>query len=90
MGTRFRFEVGWQDWAVAIALGALVLLLAMLALITWGGWSHQRDVARAMEPPRAEGPDHPPAPSEAGEVQPPMTGPSAARMPANLATDARR
>jgi hypothetical protein len=55
MRKRSRFEVGWQDWAVALALGALVLLLGALALVAWGGWSHQRDVARAMEPPPAAG-----------------------------------
>jgi hypothetical protein len=56
MRRRSRFEVGWQDWAVAIALGAIALLLAALALVLWGGWSHQRDVARAMEPPPVAAP----------------------------------
>jgi len=58
MRRRSRFDVGWQDWAVAIALGAIVVLLGAIALVTWGGWSHQRDVARAMEPPPKD--DSPP------------------------------
>ena len=64
MRKRSPFDTGWQDWAVAIALGAIVVSLFALALVTWGGWSHQRDVARAMEPPKVEGsgaavaPDH--------------------------------
>lgn len=54
MRKRSKLEAGWQDWALALALGALVLLLFGLALATLGGWSHQRDVARAMEsPPKA-------------------------------------
>jgi len=53
MRKRSKFDVGWQDWALALALGGLVLLLLALALAAWGGWSHQRDVSRAMEsPPR--------------------------------------
>jgi hypothetical protein len=51
MRKRSRLDVRWQDWAIAVALGAIALLLCALALVTWGGWSHQRDVARAMEPP---------------------------------------
>ena len=67
MANRSRFEVRWQDWAVAIALGAIMLLLAVLALVTWGGWSHQRDVARAMEPPpHDETPAHEPTPGAPG------------------------
>lgn len=54
MRKRSRFDTRWQDWAVAFALGAILLLLFALALVAWGGWSHQRDVARAMEePPKA-------------------------------------
>lgn len=52
MRKRFRFDTRWQDWGVAVALGAIVLFLFALALVTWGGWSRQRDVARAMEPPK--------------------------------------
>ncbi len=68
---RSRFDVGWQDWAVALAIGAIVLLLGALALATLGGWSHQRDVARAMQPPpppEAEplGPRTAPAPRHGG------------------------
>ena len=33
----------------------IVVLLCALALVTWGGWSRQRDVARAMEPPPKSG-----------------------------------
>jgi heme/copper-type cytochrome/quinol oxidase subunit 1 len=55
MRRRSKFEVSWKDWAVAIALGAIVVLLCVLALVTWGGWSRQRDVARAMEPPPKSG-----------------------------------
>lgn len=58
MRKRSKFDVGWQDWALALALGALVLLLLTLAMVAWGGWSHQRDVARAMETP----PPPPPVP----------------------------
>lgn len=54
MRRRSKFDVGWQDWALALALGALVLLLLALALAAWGGWSHQRDVARAMASPPKE------------------------------------
>jgi heme/copper-type cytochrome/quinol oxidase subunit 1 len=67
MRKRSKFDVGWQDWAVAIALGAIVLLLAALALVTYGGWSHQRDVARAMEPKEA-------APAEPKPQPPPAAG----------------
>jgi hypothetical protein len=56
MRKRSKFDVGWQDWALALALGALVLLLLVLAMVAWGGWSHQRDVARAMEAPPAAPP----------------------------------
>jgi hypothetical protein len=55
MPRRSKFDVSWKDWAVAIALGAIVVLLFVLALVTWGGWSRQRDVARAMEPPPKSG-----------------------------------
>ncbi|HXQ30437.1 MAG TPA: hypothetical protein VN790_00535 [Steroidobacteraceae bacterium] len=51
MRKRSRLDVRWQDWTIAVAIGAIALLLCALALMTWGGWSHQRDVARAMEPP---------------------------------------
>ncbi|MCX7058736.1 MAG: hypothetical protein NTZ79_16595 [Proteobacteria bacterium] len=50
--------MGWQDWALALALGGLVLLLFVLTLAAWGGWSHQRDVARAMESPPKDAPSH--------------------------------
>jgi hypothetical protein len=68
---RSRFDVGWQDWAVALAIGAIVLLLGALALATLGGWSHQRDVARAMQPPPGPaepgiGPRTSPAPRHGG------------------------
>ena len=56
MRRRSKFDVGWQDWALALALGGLVLLLFVLALAAWGGWSHQRDVARAMESPPKDAP----------------------------------
>ncbi|HUO94995.1 MAG TPA: hypothetical protein VMT92_02080 [Steroidobacteraceae bacterium] len=62
--------MGWQDWAVAIALGAIALLLGALALVTWGGWSHQRDVARAMEPPPKDGAAPAPAPKDASRAEP--------------------
>jgi hypothetical protein len=55
MPRRSKFDVSWKDWAVAVALGAIVVLLFVLALVTWGGWSRQRDVARAMEPPPRSG-----------------------------------
>jgi len=56
MRKRSKFDVGWQDWALALALAGLVLLLIGLAVVAWGGWSHQRDVARAMEAPPREAP----------------------------------
>ena len=65
---RSKFEVRWQDWAVAVALGAIMLLLGALALVVWGGWSHQRDVARAMEPPPVAGPVAAPPASTAGSA----------------------
>ncbi len=56
-----KFDVRWQDWLVAIAIGAIAVLLLALALVTWGGWSHQRDVARAMQPPPVAPADKPSA-----------------------------
>jgi hypothetical protein len=55
MRKRSRVDVRWQDRAVAAALGAIALLLCALALVTWGGWSHQRDVVRALDAPAAPG-----------------------------------
>ena len=51
MRKRSKFDVGWQDWVLALALAGLVLLLLVLAMVAWGGWSHQRDVAQAMAKP---------------------------------------
>jgi Flp pilus assembly protein CpaB len=59
MRRRSRIDPTWQDWAVAIALGAIVALLGALSLVAWGGWSRQRDVARAMEPAAREQPAAP-------------------------------
>ena len=56
MRKRSKFDVGWQDWALALALAGLVLLLIGLAVVAWGGWSHQRDVTRAMEAPPTPAP----------------------------------
>ena len=74
MRRRSRIDPSWQDWAVAIALGAIVVLLGALGLAAWGGWSRQRDVARAMEPP----PRVPPAASAAGPATAPLAAPKAA------------
>jgi hypothetical protein len=80
---RSRFDVGWQDWAVALALGAIVLLLGALALATLGGWSHQRDVARAMEPPPGQGAARPaPAADAAHPAAAPRRGAGEAGAPA--------